>query len=111
MKSHVFLYFLFNLFILVCYRIYCGELIIKEEIFDNEIQLDYLFNPSKNENTRDPNILKIMKTMKLKEKSSTAIKLAAFQSITNISNRVDLLESFGQKESLKIIIDVNKKNS
>lgn len=44
--------------------------------------------------------------MKLKEKSSTSIKLSAFENITNISNLNDLLKDLKFKEDLKIIVEV-----
>ena len=99
------LFYLF-LFLLVAYNICCQNVIIKEEKFDSEVQLDYLFNSSKNENARDPNVLKIIRTMKLDEKASTSIKLEAFERISNIANLNELLKDFEKKEDLKINIEV-----
>lgn len=81
-------------------------MILKEEKFDSEVQLDFLFNSSKNMNARDPNVLKIIRTMKLKEKASTSIKLEAFQRISNIENLNEFLKDFENKENLKINIEV-----
>lgn len=99
-------YFFKILFLLVNYQIYCQNLIIKEEKFESEVQIDYLFNSSKNENARDPNVLKIIRTMKLKEKTLTSIKLEAFERISNIRNLDELFKDFENKENLKINIEV-----
>lgn len=82
MKFHVKIIFENNSLqkIIVSFKIYIGKHLILEKEYKTEEKLDILSNKVEESEKLDANVLKILKTMKLCEKSICHIKFAAFES-------------------------------